>query len=239
MTCVLLGGIRDGDIRHDASVGDVAATPILDWGNGDVARLYDDIAGGAIQSAREFVVSAHRSVGARIRAVYGLDDRQPVSVTLSRGRGSCSQRLAVVEALARRDGTATRVRGLVLRGEFWYPRFRHLHAVIPKSVLLAWPEFLVDERWRDISEIVSPAALSYVEPFTNAGKETLFDAIGRAPVSWGKSVSCDCLDFSEFVGRDLGTFESRDELFEKFGQTMSTPARVLLDPAFRNWSASG
>ena len=245
MTCVLLGGIRDGDIRHDASGGDVAATPILDWGNDDVARLYDDIAGGAIQSAQEFLVSAHRSVGARIRAVYGLDDRQPVSVTLSRGRGSCSQRLAVVEALARRHGTATRVRGLVLRGEFWYPRFRHLHAVIPKSVLLAWPEFLVDERWRDISEIVSPPALpgvstvSSVEPFTNAGAETLFDAIGRAPISWGKAVSCDCLDFSEFVDRDLGTFESRDELFEKFGQTMSTPVRVLLDPAFRNWSASG
>ncbi|MDI9899984.1 hypothetical protein QM716_08955 [Rhodococcus sp. IEGM 1409] len=263
MTCVLLGGIRDGDIRHDASGdeyghdasgdeygrdasgGDAAATPILDWGNDDVARLYDDIAEGAIQAAPEFLVSAHRSVGARIRAVYGLNDQQPASVTLSRGRGSCSQRLAVVEALARRHGIATRARGLVLRGEFWYPRFRHLHGVIPKSVLLAWPEFLIDGSWRDISEIVSPPALpavsvdSAVEPFTNSGEETLFDAIGRAPISWGKSVPCNCLDFSEFVERDLGTFDSRDELFEKFGQTMSTPVRVLLDPVFRNWSASG
>src|SRR3989304_6090611 len=140
MTCVVLGGIRKGDIRHDASGGDVAATPILDWGHDDVARLYEDIAEGAIQSAQEFLVSAHRSVAANIRPVYGLDDRQPVSVTLSRERGSCSQRLAIVEALARRRGIATRVRGLVLRGEFWYPRFRRLHAVIPKSVLLAWPE---------------------------------------------------------------------------------------------------
>lgn len=124
MTCVLLGGIRKGDIRHDASGGDVAATPILDWGgHDDVARLYEDIAEGAIQSAQEFLVSAHRSVAANIRPVYGLDDRQPVSVTLSRGRGSCSQRLAIVEALARRRGIATRVRGLVLRGEFWYRDF--------------------------------------------------------------------------------------------------------------------
>lgn len=184
MTCVLLGGIRDGDIRHDVSGGDAAATPILDWGHHDVARLYEDIAEGAIQSAQEFLVSAHRSVAATIRAVYGLDDRQPVSVTLSRGRGSCSQRLAVVEALARRRGIATRVRGLVLRGEFWYPRFRHLRAVIPKSVLLAWPEFLIDGRWQDISEIVAPAAVSSVQPFTNTGEETLFDAIGRAPISW-------------------------------------------------------
>ena len=239
MTCVLLGGIRDGDIRHDVSGGDAAATPILDWGHDDVARLYEDIAEGAIQSAQEFLVSAHRSVAATIRAVYGLDDRQPVSVTLSRGRGSCSQRLAVVEALARRRGIATRVRGLVLRGEFWYPRFRHLRAVIPTSVLLAWPEFLVDGRWQDVSEIVSPAVVSALEPFTNTGEETLFDAIGRAPISWGKSVSCDCLDFSEFVDRDLGTFESRDVLFEEFGQTMSTPVRILVDPVFRNWSASG
>jgi hypothetical protein len=239
MTCVLLGGIRDGDIRHDVSGGDAAATPILDWGHDDVARLYEDIAEGAIQSAQEFLVSAHRSVAATIRAVYGLDDRQPVSVTLSRGRGSCSQRLAVVEALARRRGIATRVRGLVLRGEFWYPRFRHLRAVIPTSVLLAWPEFLIDGRWQDISEIVAPAAVSSVQPFTNTGEETLFDAIGRAPISWGASVSCDCLDFSEFVDRDLGTFESRDNLFEEFGQTMSTPVRILVDPVFRNWSASG
>jgi len=151
MTCVLLGGIRKGDIRHDASVGDVAATPILDWGHDDVARLYEDIAEGAIQSAQEFLVSAHRSVAANIRPVYGLDDRQPVSVTLSRERGSCSQRLAIVEALARRRGIATRVRGPVLRGEFWYPRFRRLHAVIPKSVLLAWPEFLVDGLYQALS----------------------------------------------------------------------------------------
>ena len=184
-------------------------------------------------------MSAHRSVAANIRPVYGLDDRQPVSVTLSRERGSCSQRLAIVEALARRRGIATRVRGLVLRGEFWYPRFRRLHAVIPKSVLLAWPEFLVDGRWQDVSEIVSPAVVSALEPFTNTGEETLFDAIGRAPISWGKSVSCDCLDFSEFVDRDLGTFESRANLFEAFGQTMSTPVRILVDPVFRNWSASG
>jgi hypothetical protein len=46
------------------------------------------------------------------------------------------------------------------------------------------------------------------------------------------------LDFSEFVDRDLGTFESRDKLFEEFGQTMSTPIRILVDPVFRNWSAS-
>jgi len=62
MTCVLLGGIRQGDIRHDVSGGDITATPILDWGHDDVARLYEDIAEGAIQSAQEFLVSAHRSV---------------------------------------------------------------------------------------------------------------------------------------------------------------------------------
>ncbi|MFE4502287.1 transglutaminase domain-containing protein [Rhodococcus sp. NPDC056743] len=51
--------------------------------------------------------------------MYGLDDTQPASTTLRRGRGSCSQRLAVLEALARRRGIATRVEGLILRGEFW------------------------------------------------------------------------------------------------------------------------
>ncbi|WP_457464607.1 hypothetical protein [Streptomyces sp. TE5632] len=63
---------------------------------------------------------------------------------LRRGRGSCSQRLAVLESVARASGVATRVRGLLVDGSFWYPRFPRLHRIVPEQVLLAWPEFRLE-----------------------------------------------------------------------------------------------
>lgn len=230
-----MSGLRIGDATLGDAAGGVHASTIVDWGHPSVEQLYTDMA-----SEREFLVAAHRVVQQRIRPVYALDDTQPVSVTLRRGRGSCSQRLAVLEALARRHGIATRVSGLILRGEFWYPRFRRLHAFIPERVLLAWPEFLIDGNWCDVSEVlVEPTETTSFEPFANAGAETLFDALSRAPIRWTGASSCDCLDFSEFVEKELGTFDSRDALFAEFGQTMSAPIRAVIDPVFRNWSASG
>jgi hypothetical protein len=38
----------------------------------------------------------------------------------------------------------TRVRGLLLDGRFWHPRFQRLPALIPRQVVPAWPEFLLD-----------------------------------------------------------------------------------------------
>ncbi|WP_094272328.1 transglutaminase domain-containing protein [Rhodococcus sp. OK302] len=239
MTCAVMSGLRIGDVTRGDAAGGVHASEILDWGHPSVEQLYAEAA-RETTSAREFLVAAHRAIQQRIRAVYALDDTQPVSVTLRRERGSCSQRLAVLEALARRHGIRTRVTGLILRGEFWYPRFRRLHAFIPERVLLAWPEFLIDGNWCDVSEVlVEPTEATSFEPFANAGAETLFDALSRAPIRWTEASSCDCLDFSEFVEKELGTFDSRDALFAEFGQTMSAPIRAVIDPVFRNWSASG
>ncbi|MFC7640555.1 transglutaminase domain-containing protein [Streptosporangium lutulentum] len=100
---------------------------------------------------RDLLIAAHRLVAARVRPVYGMDDRQPVSVTLALGRGSCSQRMAVLEAVARACGIATRVRGLLVDGRFWYPRFPRMGALIPHRVVLAWPEFRFDGRWVSVS----------------------------------------------------------------------------------------
>ena len=60
--------------------------------------------GGFLDS--EYLAAAHAVVQRNIRAVYGLDDTQPASATLRRGRGSCSQRLAVLEGLARSRGNS-------------------------------------------------------------------------------------------------------------------------------------
>ncbi len=165
-----------------------------------------------------------------------------MSEVLRTGRGSCSQRMAVLEAVARSWGVPTRVRGLLVDGRFWYPRFPRLRALVPTEVVLAWPEFLLPERpsddpWLPISALFAgtPATGRTGEPFTNSGPETLFEALSRTAVDWDGTATAACpttgpCDLSAHVRTDLGHFDSRDALFARHGQTLCPAARLLAEP---------
>jgi hypothetical protein len=169
-----------------------------------------------------------------MRAAYDLDDARRISRVLARGRGSCSQRFAVLEGVARAAGIPTRVRGLIVDGAFWYPRFRRLSMIVPDRVILAWPEFLADGNWVGVSELFgSLEALCETRPsgFANQGGETLFEAVACTAVDWDGVTSTpgsrSACDLSGTLRADLGRFNSRDELFARYGQTVSLPFRVV------------
>ncbi|MFF8287609.1 transglutaminase domain-containing protein [Streptomyces sp. NPDC016309] len=214
--------------------GSVAATRILDWRHAGIRRLLEDARGAAAGSGqRPVLLAAHRLIGERVRPVYAMDDTRPASRTLARGRGSCSQRLAVLEAVARAAGVPTRVRGLLVDGTFWYPRFPRLRPLVPDAVVLAWPEFRLDGAWVNVSELYGPLdELGARDPrgFTNSGPQTLFEALSSTAVDWDGSVcgadGCASYDLSAMLRRDLGRFSSRDELFAVHGQTLCLPARI-------------
>jgi hypothetical protein len=199
------------------------ATPILDWQN--LSALVAEVGG-----LRE----AHEMIRARVRPVYSLDEGQAASVTVAKGRGSCSQRLAVLEAVSRARGIATRSRGLVVDGRFWYPRFPRLERWVPEEVVLAWPEFFVGEEWVPVSGLFDDLGGT---GFTNDGTETLFEAISRTTVDWDGLTCGSSCDLSRWVRADLGIFSSRDDLFASAGQTICGPARLLLEPVMGRWSA--
>lgn len=237
MTCSLLTTWGRRDILPEGGAGargGVGPTRILDWGE----PIFDGVRLPHARSDIEYLRRIHRWVRDTVRPVYALDDTQPASVTLARSRGSCSQRLAVVEALARRRGIPTRVEGLLLRGEFWYPRFRYLRPAVPDRVLLAWPSFLADGEWIDASRAFTDGCVSRPARFSNSGEETLFDAAARAHIRWGGEDTPGCLDLSRFVRQSLGIFDSRDDLFDIYGQTLNRPARTVLEPLLGRWGAS-
>ncbi|MFP3989600.1 transglutaminase domain-containing protein [Streptomyces sp. E11-3] len=221
--------------------GSLADTPILDWRHPRVAALLADARIGAAhqdeaeyEDERVLLTAAHRLIQERIRPVYAMDDAQPVSRTLALGRGSCSQRLAVLEAVARAAGVRTRVRGLLVDGSFWYPRFPRLRRLVPAEVVLAWPEFRLGGRWVNVSELFgSLDTLASNSPigFTNTGTQTLFEALATTAVDWDGSTcgtdSCSTYDLSATVLRDLGRYPSRDALFAAHGQTLCPPARIV------------
>ncbi len=230
--------------QGEACPGSVEATDLLDHGSPAIRALVDDVAASnAPGDTAGFVRALHARVAATVAPVYSVDEDCPASRTLRRGRGSCSQRLAVVEAAARAVGVPTRVRGLLVAGEFWYPRFARLRRVVPRHVVIAWPELPVEGRWQALDEIVAGAGRrdevarpACVTPFTN-DSETLFDAVARTRIGWDGAVpGCDLCDLSGVVARDLGRFESRDALFREHGQTLCWPARRLADPVLGRWS---
>jgi hypothetical protein len=221
--------------------GSAAQTGILDWASTPVQALVQVIP-QTVGDDRRVLQSAHAAIAERVRPVYALDDAQSASRTVMKGRGSCSQRLAVLEAVARAFGVRTRVRGLVIDGRFWYPRFPLLRFAIPDAVILAWPEFLLDGEWVSVSQLFGAFSPDLnAKGFTNADGETLFDAVARTVVDWDGVTStpdaCSACDLSAQVLRDLGYFNSRDELFAQQGQTLCGPARFIGEPVLGRWSA--
>ncbi|MEW2586816.1 transglutaminase domain-containing protein [Streptomyces virginiae] len=256
--------------------GSTAPTRILDWRDPVVAALVRELgadpvgAVGPVDTAGlvvpvdparqiEFLHRAHTWLSGAVRPVYSVQDERPVSEVLRRGRGSCSQRLAVLEAVARAYGVPTRVRGLLVDGSFWYPRFPRLRRIVPDQVLLAWPEFRLGSPagapgaaapWLTVSELLGglrPVAAEQGGGFTNAGSETLFEALSRTAIDWdaaptacpsagpGADAGADrgagaACDLSAYVLTDLGHYASRDELFARHGQTLCGLARLMADP---------
>lgn len=232
--------------------GGTAPTRILDWGHPRVASVVrslgtaaQDGEGPAAKAAA--LRRAHRWISSEVRPVYSIEETRPVSQVLRLGRGSCSQRMAVLEAIARAWGIPSRVRGLVVDGAFWYPRFPRLRRLVPHQVVLAWTEFRIDElpeavpaaarSWLSVSELFAGAGAPRARVgggFTNSGPETLFEALSRTSVDWDGGTACPAsespCDLSAHLLTDLGRFDARDDLFARHGQTLCGPARLLAEP---------
>ncbi|MFG1808495.1 transglutaminase domain-containing protein [Streptomyces sp. NPDC049040] len=241
---------RQGAAGARGARGATAPTRILDWDDPRVLSAVRSIgtapAEGAGPAAKAAALRrAHRWISAEVRPVYSVTEARPVSRVLRRGSGSCSQRMAVLEAVARAWGVPSRVRGLVVDGSFWYPRFPRLRGLVPGQVILAWPEFRLDglpeaghavAPWLPVSELFTVAgevAGRGGGGFTNAGPETLFEALSRTSVDWDGTAACPAggpCDLSAYLLADLGYFDSRDELFGRHGQTLCGPARLLAEP---------
>jgi hypothetical protein len=163
---------------------------------------------------RELLQAGHRHLSESVRPVYTLDEWQPTSRTLLKRVGSCSQRMACLEAVARAAGVATRSRALRVSGKFWYPRFRGLSLFIPKSVILVWPQFFIDGIWVDFDELYGPLvdlAKRADRAFSNDG-ESVFDAVAHTPVDFlAKTCGAGCssdFDLSRFVMAHEGFFDT-------------------------------
>ncbi len=213
----------DEPVAPKSSPGNLKATPILDHHDAAIRDIAVNLE-SEHKEPRQLLQAAHRCLVNLVKPVYSLDEFQSASRTIREGKGSCSQRMACLEAVSRACGIPTRSRVLLVSGQFWYPRFRLFRAFIPKSILLVWPQFLLEGIWIDFDEMYGPAvdlAAKAERAFHNDG-ESIFDAVERTPVDFmaktcGPACATSNFDLSRFVLSDEGFLDSRDEVFAHFG----------------------
>jgi hypothetical protein len=188
---------------------------------------------------RLFLQKAHSHISNVMRPVYSIEETMPASRLFELNQGSCSQRMACLEALARGCGIGTRVRALWLDRTFWYSRLPLLRPFLPKKgVLMPWPQFRVDGDWLDMDEIFGSTALLAAQarhPFTNRG-ESMFDAVRDTPVDFfGKAATCGFAQFSlaNVVVGDDGYFNTRDELLSKLDKR-TWVGRLIFNVTYSN-----
>ena len=218
------------------------ATAILDIDAEEVRTLAESLS-QPDQADRLFVQKAHLWLCQMVRPVYSVDEWQPASRTLRKKKGSCSQRMACLEAVARAGGIPTRVRVLHVKGRFWYPRFRLSRPFIPARILLVWPQFFLGGIWVDFDELHSSIDRLAKDSlgFRNNG-ESLFEAVQKTPVDFlGKTCGLACAkpghDLSKYVLSDDGFFDTRDEVFERLGSFQHTLRGRVFDLVFRGRSS--
>ncbi|MGH9409050.1 MAG: transglutaminase domain-containing protein [Vicinamibacterales bacterium] len=199
-------------------------TRILDC-NSPATRRFAESVRAQHTSPSAFLEAAHAKISREIRPVYTVHERQSVSTTIEKRRGSCSQRLACLEALARWHQIGTRVRALWVSGRFWNNRFPIARLFIPRRVLLAWPQFFVDGYWRGAEAIYGPLESRAADaiPFANDG-ETLFEAVRSTVIDFdGRTRICSkSCDLSRFVVARGTVFDVRDDLFDQLGHFEDT-----------------
>lgn len=213
--------VNSQDLPNEANL---SPTPILDYNSTEIQTLKNKLS-ESNPSPRDLVCAAHKYFSDEMNAVYSIDEQRPVSETIRLNGGSCGQRMACVEALARAYGVPTRVRALWLSGEFWRWRLPLLRFVMPKRTLMPWSQFYFDGKWTDFDELYAPiyelAAHSAAKhPFTNKG-ESLYSAVSRTAVDFLgklKGTNYASFDISNYVVGDDGFFDTRDEVLEKFDQ---------------------
>lgn len=215
----------------------LVATSILDFDTTEVRAMARRLRPLHAED-QDYLRACHAEIIRRVSPIYTVNEWQPASITLRKAQGSCSQRLALLEALARAAGIPTQVRVLWVSGRFWYPRFSAFFRLfIPRRVLLLWPQFWVRHQWIGVEEIHSPLqhlASGSTLGFTNNG-ETLFEAVSHIPVDFA-GLTCgacgDRYDLSRFIVSVEETAPTRDAALSRYrlfqGTTRGRAFELLL-----------
>jgi hypothetical protein len=233
VTSTPAGSTGGGTAGSDVNPNNLAATPILDYGSPEVQTLAT-VLRAAHPDDRDYLQAAHQRLSdANMQTVYAINDDQPASVTLRENKGSCMQRMAALEALARAVGIATRVRALWTNKRLWFHRLPLLKLGLPEVILYTWPQFRIGGKWVDFDELYEPIAKLAArakKAFSNAG-ESVFSAVRDQPVDFlGKCKDCGRpdLDLSP-LATDAGIYDTRDELFAQLERKTGVLGRLLFN----------
>lgn len=157
---------------------------------------------------------------------YNIDDNIPASRVLKDGYGQCNTKGILFMALLRACGIPCRVHGFTIDKKLQKGAMTgFVYKNAPQDILHSWVEVYHGERWFELEAIIIDR--TYLNSLQAANPECKGDFCGYGVGV--KDLLDPVIDFngnntyiqSEGINRDLGIYDSPDELFNKHDQALS------------------
>jgi hypothetical protein len=163
---------------------------------------------------------------------YNADDTIPASEILNDGYGQCNTKATLFMALLRAVGVPCRIHGFTVDKKLQKGAMTGiLFLLAPQNIIHSWVEIQYEEHWYNLEGLIldSQYLKKLQEKFPECktsfcGYGVATDNFQNPQVEWNSN---DTYIQKESINRDLGTFNSPDEFFEKYQQRL-TPLKKWL-----------
>lgn len=200
-------------------------TKLLDYSDKKIQRL---ILERAWRSLREFdcLKAIYHFVRDEILFGYNIDDGIPASRVLAEGYGQCNTKGTLFMALLRACGIPCRVHGFTIDKALQKGAMTGIvYRSAPRNILHSWVEVYFEDKWYELEAFILD------QGYLRKLQEWKRDCTG-AFCGYGvavKDFQHPIIEFdrnntyiqSEGINRDLGVYDSPDELLKEHRQEMS------------------
>lgn len=200
-------------------------TPMLDYSSAPIQRLIRQRKWKALDE-KERVKAIYNFVRDEIKFGYNIDDSICATKVLSDGYGQCNTKGTLFMALLRCCGIPCRIHGFTIDKKLQKGAMTgFVYNNAPKNVFHSWVEVMLDGRWFELEAFILDN-----EYLTKLQRK--FSRCSGAFCGYGvavKDFKNPVTDFdmndtyiqSEGINRDLGVYDSPDELLKEHGQELS------------------
>lgn len=163
---------------------------------------------------------------------YSAGDRLPASRVLAEGYGQCNTKGILFMALLRGVEVPCRIHGFTIDKRLQKGTMTGIvYQNAPAEIFHSWVEVFLEGRWYALEALILDqgylCALQAAHPTCTGAFCGYGVAVGdfrHPPVEWNRN---NTYIQSEGIRRDLGVYDSPDELMARHGQQMSGPREFL------------
>ncbi|MGE5627940.1 MAG: transglutaminase-like domain-containing protein [Solirubrobacterales bacterium] len=200
-------------------------TQMLNFNHNSIQRLIKEKQWGDQDDFKK-IQEIYNFVRDQIPFGYNIDDSISASEVLNDGYGQCNTKGTLFMALLRAVDIPCRLHGFAIDKKLQKGTITGLiYILTPKSLIHSWVEIYYEENWYNMEGIILDSCYlnNLKEKFSDCttgfcGYGVATDNFQNPEVDWNAN---DTYIQKEGIIQDLGVFDSPDEFFKKYQQSMS------------------